>query len=228
MFSDNSGPGVGAVRNAACVGRAIELHPDEPDDDLSLPFRLLRYAPAVVWVEPLESPVPLGKTCGPEAPDNCMPMFLTHATSSSPIVLPKDEQPFINGERIASYICTRWGFKLGDGFCVTDYYAQGLSFRKDTWFAHLCKPHRGTLERASVLVTLSRYAGWDSVLAWAPLWPSTATEEEINVVINAFHHASKPSDDLLADMRRIDERAKRTRDAYPAHLRAMVDELHPM
>ena len=227
MFTHNTAPAAGVVRNAACVGRAMDLHPREPDDDATRPFRLLRYAPAVVWVEPLESPAPLGDTCGPNAPVNCLPMFLTHAACDRAVNLPRYDRPVVNGERIASYRCTRYGFQLGSGFCVTDYYAQGLSFRDDVWFAHLCRPERGRLQRTSVLVTLSRCAGWDRMKAWTPLWPADATDDEIDAVVDAFHAAAAPSRDLVVEMERLRDRATHTRAAYPDRLRALVDELHP-
>jgi hypothetical protein len=95
------------------------------------------------------------------------------------------------------------------------------------WFAHLCKPETGALQRASILVTLTRFADWDRVLAWAPLCPPTATATEISSVVDAFHRASKPSDDLLAEVQRLQRAAAATRAAYPARLRALIDELHP-
>lgn len=225
MFTHNIAARAGAVRNAACVGRAIDLYPAEPDDDLTQPFRLLRFAPTAVWVEPLESPAPLGDVCGPGAPQNCIPMFLTRAPSKGAIKLPKDDRPVVRGERIASLKCSRHGFQLGDGFCVTDYYAQGLSFKDETWFAHLCKPDHGPLQRASVLVTLTRFADWDRVLAWTPLWPPSASPAEISAVIRAFRRAATPSADLLAEMRRLRAQAQHTREAYPARLRALVEQL---
>jgi hypothetical protein len=227
VFTHNIAPGAGAVRNAACVGRFVDLHPDEPDDDLSQPFRLLRHAPAAVWVQPCESPAPIGTVAGSVGPPDCIPMLLESASSNRPIQLPENDRPEIGGVVIASYSCKRHGFQLGDGYCVTDYYAQGLSFRGDAWLAHLCVPERGALQRASVLVTLTRFADWDRVLAWTPLWQPTATSDDIRAVVDAFHRASRPSPDLLAEVRRLNDLAQRTRATYPAHLQRLVDELFP-
>ena len=152
---------------------------------------------------------------------------MTHARSARPVKFPKHDQPTMHGARVATLACIRYGFQLGDGFCVTDYYAQGLSFRDEVWFAHLCRPDTGALRRASVLVTLTRFADWDRVLAWTPLWPATASEKDIERVIDAFHRAAAPSPDLLAEMDRVREAAMRTRADFPDHLRALVNELHP-
>ena len=211
VFTHNIATGIGAVRNAACVGRAIELHPDEPADDPAEPFHLLRHAPIAVWVEPLEAPAPLGDACGAAGPPNCIPMVLEHARSDKAIKLPDGDQPVVHGERVTAVHCTRHGFQLGDGFAVTDYYAEGLSFGNDTWFAHLCRPHTGKLQRASVLVTLTRFADWDRVLAWTPLWPANATRQERERVIKAFHKAAKPPADLTAEMARLRGLANDTR-----------------
>ena len=228
MFTHNIASGVGAVRNAACVGRRIVLHPSEPDDDLTQPFRLLRHAPAVVWVEPCESPAPIGAIVGDAGPPNCIPMLLESARSADTIELPADDRPKVSGVPVASCRCTRHGFRLGDGYCVTDYYAQGLSFRNDPWLAHLRVPDdNGPLQRASVLVTLTRFADWDRVLAWTPLWPPTATQDDIRKVVDAFHRASRPSADLLAEVQRLTELADHTRATYPPHLQRLVDELFP-
>lgn len=208
--------GVGAVRNATAVGRAIDCDHREPPDDLSRPFRLLRYPPIAVWVEPVEAPVPLGASCGPRAPVNCMPV--TVARQSGAVKFPKGAK--IHG--LDKWTGTRVAFPLGDGFCVTDYYAQGQSFGDSLWFAHLSKPDRGALVRASVLVTLTRFRDWEAARPWTRLWPpgNAAMREK---VITAFHNVARPSDDLRSDMHRLSLAERRTISALPAHLRALLN-----
>ena len=94
-----------------------------------------------------------------------------------------------NGVRDSSWSGKREAFPLADGFCVTDYYAQGQSFRDDTWLAHLGIPDGGRFVRATVLVTLTRFRDWDAVLPWGPLW-SEGNLEERERVIDAFHRAA--------------------------------------
>ncbi len=76
-------------------------------------------------------------------PTQLHPMLLTHARSDGTVKLPEGDRHVIHGERVTAVQCTHHGFQLGDGICGTDYYAEGLSFRNDTWFAHLCRPHTG-------------------------------------------------------------------------------------
>jgi hypothetical protein len=96
----------------------------------------------------------------------------------------------------------RHAFPLGDGFCVTDYFAEGLSFGSYPWLTHLGKPDHGHLERASVLVTLTRHRDWDAVLPWSPLWKNGDVEARAEV-IKAFERVARPSADLAADLRRL-------------------------
>lgn len=213
VFTDKIATGAGAVVNATAVGRAIDLDPREPPDDLSQPYRVLRYPPMTVWVEPTESPVPLGDTCGQLGPRDCMPVRLQ--TAGGTVKFPKDARPTINDIQYDMWRGKREGFPLGDGFCVTDYYAQGQSFGLDPWLAHLAKPDDGRLYRASVLVTLTRFRDWDAVLPWAPLWQ---TPQQRSSIIDAFQAVARPTPDLRADLQRLVEAEARTFRELPAHI----------
>lgn len=220
MFTDKLAVGAGAVVNATAVGRAIDLDPREPPDNLDRPYRVLHYPPLAVWVEPVESPVPLGNACGEAAPPNCMPVTLVKSASAE-VTLPKGVTFEINGSSTNKWTGKRVGFPLGDGFCVTDYYAQGQSFRSACWLAHLAKPDKGALQRASVLVTLTRFRDWDAVLPWAPLWPEGDADRR-DKVIEAFHRVARPSDDLHAELERLRIAEERTLREMPQEIRDLL------
>lgn len=217
VFTKNIAAGVGAVTNATCVGRAIDLDPREPDDDLAQPYRVLKYPPLAVWVEPLEAPVALGDACGPRAPRNCMPITLDRAKAAcvfNPSLMDDDVE-------VTKWRGHRHAFPLGDGYCVTDYYAQGQSFRGYPWFAHLGKPDGGSLVRASVLVTLTRFRDWDAVRPWTRLWRDGDDEGRASV-ISSFYNAAKPSADLAAELLRLREQEARTLREVPRRIHDLL------
>jgi hypothetical protein len=72
---------------------------------------------------------------------------------------------------------------LLSGYAVTDYYAQGLTFKDDRWLVHLTPPPGGKFARASIVVIISRYRSWDSVHLLDRLWDSAAQRE---VAIDKF------------------------------------------
>lgn len=205
VFTKNMSQGVGAVTNALCVGRRIDLDPREPEDDLSRPYRVLRYPPLAVWVEPMESPVPVGNGCGPMGPPNCIPIVLERQKGKCIF----KTQVFVDGIWEASWDGHRTAFPLGDGYCVTDYYAQGQSFREHPWFAHLGMPDGGNLLRPSVLVTLTRFRDWDAVRPWARLWRDDDAAGR-DKVIDAFYKQARPSPDLEKELERLEAAEART------------------
>lgn len=214
VFIDNVAPGAGRVRNAGCVGRRIDLDPREPEDDITQPFRILRYPPLCVWVQPLETPAPLGTACGPLGPPDCIP--ITPATATATVDLPAGDRPTVNNIHYHRVACTRTTFPLGDAYCVTDYYAQGMSFRDACWLAHLTPPpDRGAMKRASLLVTHTRFRNWEALQLWAPLWGS---ETERKQVIDRFHRCIQPKADLTAELSRLERLAIATLAAYPPSL----------
>ena len=97
---------------------------------------------------------------------------------------------------------SRYMMPLGDGFAVTDYYAQGMSFGDALWMAHLGVPDAGPMQRASVLVTLTRFRDWDRVLPWARLWPPGDLARR-RVVIDAFVALAKGDPELRHEMARV-------------------------
>ena len=154
--------------------------------------------------------MPLGATCGPDAPPNCLPVQITkHSVSAA--------QGFSRPVSVGGVLHKSWsgarnGFPIGDGFAVTDYFAEGLSFGAAPWYAYLAKPDRGRLQRASVLVTLTRFRDWDAVWVWAPLW-RPGDEEERKRVVNSFAAAAKPSADLtVAEERTLRDLPERVRN----------------
>jgi hypothetical protein len=219
VFTDTLSVGAGAVKNATAIGRAIVLDPREPPDDLSQPFWVLRYPPITVWVEPVEAPVPLGQTCGPTAPPNCMPLRLVRKAAGK---TQQFSQPVhVGGVEHRGWRGHREAFPLGDGFAVTDFYAQGQSFGREPWYAHLARPDTGGLKRASVLVTLTRFRDWDAVLPWAPLWPD-GDQAARAAVIKSFCSAARPSEDLQADLQRMHDAEAATLCNLPLRVRNLL------
>ncbi len=97
---------------------------------------------------------------------------------------------------ITSLRIRRVGLPLGEGYAVTDYYCQGLSFRENYWLAHFTPPSDGGgIKRASLFVIKSRFRAWSAVIPVAPLWDPHAgnAASERDRVIDAFWQATRMS-----------------------------------
>jgi hypothetical protein len=100
LFIDNN-PALqeaGWVRNNRCTGRRLVLHPSEPADNLTLPYRLLEHPPLGIFVEP--AGVDLQMQLFPNAPPGCVPVLLKPEVTFS-----------FDGVTIQ-----RSGIPLGDGY----------------------------------------------------------------------------------------------------------------
>jgi hypothetical protein len=191
------------TKNTRCVGRKIILHPDELDDDLSQPYRVLQHLPLAVYVEPAGCDLQ-GLQCGPHAPPNCVPVTPRKVT-------------FKHAWGKGSVKVERTGLLLGDAYAVTDFYIQGMSFKDECWLLHLNVPPAGLREqllRASVLVALTRFKDLPSCRLVALLW-RPGNERERQHVISKFMAATTTDPDLIHCMQqlRLKAAATRQRDA---------------
>ena len=63
VFNSNDYVNVGYVKNNMCTAKGIVLHRDEPEDDLTKPYRLLKHLPEALLVKP-HGIMPVGDICG--------------------------------------------------------------------------------------------------------------------------------------------------------------------
>ena len=205
IFIDNLLPGANRVRSGSCVGHSIVLDPAEPPDDGQGPVRRLKFLPRALFVVP-EGNLPLETMHG--VPRGCIPVLPTK-TGTITVTLP---MPIHNaqGDSVRTLLFHREGIPLGNGYAVTDYFVQGMSFKSDPWALHLNPPPTGKLTRASVVVPLTRYGSWDHVKLLQPLWPRGDAKAR-DRVIRRFHALLQSNDDFVAEMARLHELAAQTR-----------------
>ncbi|GLC52858.1 hypothetical protein PLESTB_000676100 [Pleodorina starrii] len=106
----------------------------------------------------------------------------------------------------------RWGFNLDYEYSTTDYFAEGLTFRNQTWLAHLSPPPTGQWHRASMYVIPTRFTSMDSFHLLAPMW---STPEEKPRVLNRLLKLAEPVPDLQAEWERLCNLADFTRQVLP-------------
>lgn len=109
---------------------------------------------------------------------------------------------------------SRRGIPLAEGYVVTDFYTQGMSFKENCWVAHLNLPPGGgttnaTL-RASMFVLLSRFASWEHVRILVPLWRSNATQKEKDKIIDRYHNICKLPENFKAELERLKKQSAAT------------------
>lgn len=148
-FVDNNASDLCRFRNNHCVAVAIVLHHLEPPDDTSKPFRMLRYVPEGILVKPdgAEPNVTHGSL-----PPNCLVI--------RPVSITIKKLKLPDGSRTS---VSRRTIPLAGGYAVTDFFAQGMSFKEACWLMHLTPPPSGGLKRQSMLVSLTRYPRWTAV-----------------------------------------------------------------
>ncbi len=108
----------------------------------------------------------------------------------------------------------RFTAPLGAGYCVTDYFAEGMSFRDQCWIAHLSPPPTGNFLRASVFVTITRWSKFNDVHLLAPLWKE-GDEATRTKVIQAFHACATMSPELITELDRLERLAQQTQQEHP-------------
>jgi hypothetical protein len=195
IFVDNLAKGAGRITNNRAIGQRLILDPREPSDDGSGDVWSLKYVPLGVIVQP--EGVDVGDICHslyPACPSGCI---VVQPTTSKPLEVKGPTK----GNHMCSAMFKRRTIPLVGGYCVTDYYAQGMSFRKEVWLADL-RPPDNHFKRASVTVVLSRYESMDTFRALAPLWPEgdMAARERI---IDKFCACAAMPKDLRNEMERL-------------------------
>jgi hypothetical protein len=172
----------GHITNNECIGESIILDEREQPDTGAGRVRELQYPPKAIIVRPAGPPPPAFTH---DVPAGCL------------MVLPE----YGPAHKIADgFSVKRFGCKLLSGYAVTDYYAQGLTFKDGLWLVHLTPPPTATFARASIVVILSRYRSWDDVHLWEPLWDTPAAR---TAVINKYHKALQMTDRLETELKRL-------------------------
>ena len=212
-FIDNDAPHVGWRTNDTCTGVSIVLHPSEPPDNGFGNVRMLRYPPLAVIVRP-DSPIPEGMAGEGVLPVGCIPVMskAVHFSLKFPDarMLFRDDTDEVGYEVRVKRVC----IPLDHAMAVTDFYAQGMSFKGDAFLIHLTPPHGSAgIERPNVLVCTSRPSDWFDFHLLAPLWPPGNLKERERV-ITALHRALRPRPEFVAEMARLRLLAKATRDEF--------------
>ncbi len=165
-------------------------------------------------VRPEDAREPLGKACAKACsavPLDCLPVTRKWKKNIS-AALPAPIT--IRDATHHSVAFDRTTIPLGAGYAVTDYFAQGMSFKEEYWLAHLTPPPgRARLQRSSVYVSLTRFARMSKFLALAPLW----TEDDASArddVISKFHDAAQVDPELVADVKRLEALSVETLQRY--------------
>ena len=131
-----------------------------------------------------------------------IPPLIYHTLSSivqvqmqrGPIQLYKDRMEV--GETLT---IERQGLVLGLGYTFTDFFAQGLSFKRAAFFIHLWI-QSGRLSAGNIRVPLTRPSSLDDLCLLAPLYNNPKEKEAI---VRKFINAFKPDPAYVAEMARL-------------------------
>jgi hypothetical protein len=198
IFTTNAHTSLQHIHNNCATGTGIVLHPAEPPipPPDTAPIHVLTYMPRAVFV------IPDGRPRGRIS-------RIPEVAEDEIAVLPK-AHTFTPLHAIDRRPIHRWGFPLDLAYAVTDYFAEGTSFRGQNWLAHLSRPPDGRLHRASLYVIPTRFSSLDDFHLLCPLWPHGDDAEKERMLQKPLRLA-QPVPDLKAEWQRLLDLAELTR-----------------
>jgi hypothetical protein len=217
VFVDSEAPGVGRVSSGSAEGVKLLLDRREPPDDGTGPYHRLRYHPIGIVVRPTDrgrAPPVTGEEGEylDTVPPGCVALDLKTAKIDK-LDFPAKQPLVIDGVARNTVSLKRTGFHLALGYAYTDHYCQGSSFPLgQPWLLHLTPPPGPATDwdGKGILVTCTRNMAWGDVHLLAPLYTNDA---ERAAVITRFERAFARSEEEEADMERLADLAKHTKEA---------------
>ncbi|PNH01498.1 hypothetical protein TSOC_012616 [Tetrabaena socialis] len=215
----NDGPVVGACRNNLVTACGLLLDAREPPDDVRQPTWRLNFPPIAVFVKPVDGECDTDILTSLADYSNTHGAFLvTPKTVTTDQIDLKATRDLGSGP-VNKVKLSRRNIPLGDAYVVTDHFVQGASFKNACWVADF-KPPPGGIDRASILVMLTRFKSMDHVKVLRPLYDESQPASFKNVV-DAYVHAAPLSYDLKADLQRLQTLSVVTRNELAADFELM-------
>jgi hypothetical protein len=224
---ENRCPEAGWCNNNLATGVRLILHAEEPCDNPEQHIRVLRFPPVGIVVRPHGVTVNSAFSDGSVVPEGCIvvsqktikfPLALDGARgkAATPIPMlkyPRDHAayPLDDPASIDTVISiSRTGFPLNLGYCVSDYFSQGMSF-KDLPFLMDIRPPHGPYKAGSLRVPITRPSSMKDVHLLAPLYTNDAEKAE---VVRKWTALLRPVHALKDEMARLRTLHATTQVAY--------------
>jgi hypothetical protein len=203
-------PSLGICNNNIAEGVQLHLDPREEPDDVTKPYWTLQYIPLAVIIRP--EGMAAQRLHLRSWPRGCVPFARDVARFQ--LVLPTPTRLYRDGDCRGTVVqVRRRGFPLDVANAVTDCFAQGMSFRGAPYVLHMNIPPDGKLNRANLLVPVSRPSLYSQLHLLAPLWPPNDMAAR-SAVIRKVHAVLKPDPHLVAEMERFERLEKETREVF--------------
>lgn len=224
-FIDNDNPEVGRINNTTCIGRHIVLDEREEADSGEGEVWQLKYLPKCIFVQPDGFEVGnLHQGMGGFAENvlqNCIPITLKKVSFKLLFLLtngkPDNRIPLhakLPGKAIktgSKITVLREGMPLEGATTFSSHFAQGVSFGQDKWFLHLKPPSTGVLNKANLLVPITRPSLLSDLWLLAPLYTNSVERAE---VIRRFKSALKPDAEYNEEMNVLRDMSSETYKLY--------------
>ena len=207
------------------IGASLVLDPSEkPDKDPSKPIRYLAHVPLAVIVKPQSSPSKWPKEVDAAVdhpflkryiPPGCIAICPTQKTTTHKF--DKGKGIAINGHHYyagETIKIRRRAIPLAEGYVVTDFYTQGMSFGDACWVAHVnLPPGMGAYStlRASMFVIFSRFRSWEHVRTLRPFWTEQTGRQKIEECVTSLLRVTVLPCDFKAELRRLRAKQESTR-----------------
>lgn len=149
-------------------------------------------------------------------PDGCVPVVPTEKQTTHKFERGQgvtiDGHHYHPGELIK---IRRKAIPLAEGYSVTDFYTQGMSFGDACWVAHINLPPGGGANatlRASMFVLFSRFRSWDHVRILRPLYTDRTPVDAKKKIIDRLHDITQLPRDFRAELARLRATAAKTKE----------------
>ncbi|PNH02845.1 hypothetical protein TSOC_011137 [Tetrabaena socialis] len=225
VMIQNDGPVVGACRNNLVTACGLLLDPREPpEDDPQQPARRLQFPPAAVFVKPVDGacdPTILAKLA--DFRETHGAFLVTPATVSCDNIDLEHLTDLGSGPVKLKVKLSRRNIPLGDAYVVTDHFVQGASFGDACWVADFAPPPGG-IDRASILVMLTRFKSMEHVKVLRPLY-NEDNPASFKAVVDAYVRAAPLTYDLKAELERLNRLSEITRNTLAddyAHMERFI------
>lgn len=148
-------------------------------------------------------------------PDGCLPVTPAEKQTTHKFDRGKgvtiDGHHYFPGELIK---IRRKAIPLSEGYSVTDFYTQGMSFGDACWVAHINLPPGGGANatlRASMFVLFSRFKSWEHVKILRPLFTDNTPFKDKQKIIDRLLAITQLPDDFKAELRRLRAKDEETK-----------------
>ena len=211
--SGNDNVDLGWASNNSCRLVRIVLDDREEEDDMKGDHWELKYLPVGMIVEPVGIDADDVGEVSENLPKGTFFVGTNYETVEMEIPAAVRKRYDIPHQAPPMIKIRRTGFKLVPGVAVTDFFAQGQTFKGHPVVIDLRMPPNGKVSMSGFYVMLSRATTLDDVYLLHPLWPH-GDDAAKDAFVALAQRQYRFDDDMKAEEVRLRRKHEATLDRY--------------